>query len=991
MKKFIEILMWSGLLMTIPIKGFTQNIALNKSVVTSSVAGSLTGSRAVDGSTYTRWSSAASDPQWIYVDLGSQYNITSVKITWSSSYGKNYTIAVSNNASTWTAIKTITNNTSTTNTNSVTGTGRYVRIYGTQRATSYGYSIYELEVYGSLAGCGTPTGLTYSSVTTTSVNVGWSTVSGATSYTLQWKSSSSSTWNTISGITTTSRSLTGLTAATSYQFQVQTVCSAGSSSYSAAASFTTTTSGGETVQGTTGGSGKSYYFSSTNGDDSRTSTQAQNPSTPWKTISKLNSFMSSLNPDDNVYFKSGDTFYGAISFSKSGSSSGTIFFGAYGTGSKPIITGLNDASGWKSIGTNLWESDAITDGQSTAMIVTVNGTSYPMGRWPNATDTWGGFRAISSTNGSSSITDGSLPSSPNWTGATIVIRKNQYVIEKGTVTSQSGNTLNYSSSWNQYSAASGYGYFIENSINTLNSQNEWYYNPSTKKLDLYSSSTPTNVKVSTINVLLDLTSKSYLSFDNLDIRGSVGRLVVITGSSHITFTNCDLSNAGRDAIYGGSGTSYFDFENCTINNSNHTAITLESSASNTIIRNNSINNSGMNPGMLDNYWLTGAVYVTGNNNTVEKNSIQNSGYCAIAFAKGSNFGIKNNFVNNFESVLDEGGGIYTYRGSDANTYSNNVIDGNIVINGIGALGGKPGAKGFAQGIYLDGNTQNVSVINNSVANVSVYGIYLMDAHEINVLNNTVYNCGSASLAIIHTSGNNPVRNVKIRNNKLVMTISTTLGNWSYQTGANDLLQFGTSDSNVVAAPLSDGNAFYTFDGSSYRHQTVSQWQSLSGQDMHSKASPKIVSSIGSLRFEYNASSSSKTVSLGANYIDIKGISIPGSVTIAPWSSVVLISSGSTSQSVATAEAQNDLIEKPALSLYPNPARDNFVLQLNNSHMGKMSVQVVNQTGAIVHTYEFNKDQIVNQIIVPANALPPGIYFVHVHIGTWSDQRKIVKL
>jgi len=60
-------------------------------------------------------------------------------------------------------------------------------------------------------------------------------------------------------------------------------------------------------------------------------------------------------------------------------------------------------------------------------------------------------------------------------------------------------------------------------------------------------------------------------------------------------------------------------------------------------------------------------------------------------------------------------------------------------------------------------------------------------------------------------------------------------------------------------------------------------------------------------------------------------------------------------------------------------------------MGKMSVQVVNQAGAIVHTYEFNKDQIVNQIIVPANALPPGIYFVHVHIGTWSDQRKIVKL
>src|SRR6185369_2339264 len=58
----------------------------------------------------------------------------------------------------------------------------------------------------------------------------------------QWKPSSSSTWTTITGVTTASRSLTGLTANTAYQFQVQTVCSAGSGAYSAPASFTTTAS-----------------------------------------------------------------------------------------------------------------------------------------------------------------------------------------------------------------------------------------------------------------------------------------------------------------------------------------------------------------------------------------------------------------------------------------------------------------------------------------------------------------------------------------------------------------------------------------------------------------------------------------------------------------------------------------------------------------------------------------------------------------------------
>jgi parallel beta-helix repeat protein len=705
--------------------------------------------------------------------------------------------------------------------------------------------------------------------------------------------------------------------------------------------------------------------------------------------------MGNLNPGDNILFKSGDTFYGAISFSKSGSSSGTISFGSYGTGNKPIITGLADASGWKTIGTNLWESDAITDGQSAAMIVTVNGTSYQMGRWPNAADnTWGGFRTISSTNGTSSITDASLPSSPNWTGATIVIRKNQYVIEKGTITSQSGSTLNYSSSWNQYSATSGYGYFVENSINTLNAQNEWYYNPSIKKLDLYSTSTPSNVKVSTVNVLVDVTSRSYLKFDNLAIQGSLGRLVVITGSSHITFTNCDLANAGRDAIYGGSGTSYFDLENCTINNSNHSAIALDGGASNTIIRNNTITNSSTNPGMIDNYWLVGAVYVTGNNNTMEKNTLLNSGTSALAFDRGSNFNVKNNFINNFEFVLDEGAGIYTNRGNDAQTYSNNVIDGNIIINGPGAPWGRPGTNLAAEGIYVDNNTQNISVINNTVANVAVFGIFLMDAHEANVLNNTVYNCGSGALAMIHTSGNNLVRNVKIRNNKLVMTGSTTLGTWSYQTGANDLLQFGTSDSNVVANPINDGNAFYTFDGSNYRHQTVTQWQAFSGQDMHSKASPKTVSSISSLRFEYNATSSDKTVNLGETYIDITGTSFPGSITLAPYTSAILIlASAGTTKSIATPEVidENNLIEKPSFTIYPNPVTDNFILQLNNSHMGKMKVEIVDQAGSIIRSYLFNKEQVVNRVTLPSNDLSGGVYFIQVQIGTWGDRRKIVKL
>ena len=92
---------------------------------------------------------------------------------------------------------------------------------------------------GSGGTCNAPTGLAASAITTTSATLGWTAVSGATGYSVQYKLSSASTWTTVTSATN-SYALSGLTAGTAYQFQVSTTCSATSSSaYSAAASFTT--------------------------------------------------------------------------------------------------------------------------------------------------------------------------------------------------------------------------------------------------------------------------------------------------------------------------------------------------------------------------------------------------------------------------------------------------------------------------------------------------------------------------------------------------------------------------------------------------------------------------------------------------------------------------------------------------------------------------------------------------------------------------------
>lgn len=90
------------------------------------------------------------------------------------------------------------------------------------------------------SGCGTPANLTATNLTNTSATLNWGAVATATSYTLQHKPSSSSTWTTVTGLTGTSYNLTGLTAGTSYQFQVRATCPNGTGAYSSAATFSTT-------------------------------------------------------------------------------------------------------------------------------------------------------------------------------------------------------------------------------------------------------------------------------------------------------------------------------------------------------------------------------------------------------------------------------------------------------------------------------------------------------------------------------------------------------------------------------------------------------------------------------------------------------------------------------------------------------------------------------------------------------------------------------
>ena len=89
--------------------------------------------------------------------------------------------------------------------------------------------------------CATPTTSGATSITTTTATLNWAST-GATSYNVRYKLTSSSTWTSTTS-TTNSKAITGLTASSNYEFQVQGVCGSSTSAFSASGTFTTSGAG----------------------------------------------------------------------------------------------------------------------------------------------------------------------------------------------------------------------------------------------------------------------------------------------------------------------------------------------------------------------------------------------------------------------------------------------------------------------------------------------------------------------------------------------------------------------------------------------------------------------------------------------------------------------------------------------------------------------------------------------------------------------------
>ena len=643
---------------------------------------------------------------------------------------------------------------------------------------------------------------------------------------------------------------------------------------------------------------KTYYFSSSMGNDAHTVVQAQNSATPWKTIQQLNAFFKNLIGGDKVYFKRGDVFNGQIIVTQSGSTGNPILIGAYGSGNLPTISGWRLLKDWQPIDNGIFATKM--DGISNAVnVVTINNQPQPLGRYPNADAGNGGYLTYEYFSAPNSIIDQQLPPSPNWTGAELVIKKNRYTIERSLIIQHQGNTVFYQAPSN-ITPTVGFGYFIQKHRNTLDQFGEWWYNAKTKSIEMYfgkKDAAAFLVKVSTVDVLLNTGQYSYLNIEQLHFESANVYAVQIgdlkNRATNISLSHCSFNNSGRNAVYA-TNVSYATIEYCAINNSFNNAIQIENEggiSSFGTIRYNDIKNTGTMAGM--GYWgdTHTAIAAFCSNALIEYNTIENTGYNGIAFYYDNTI-VRNNFIRHFSFVKDDGAGIYTWVGDGNKKYKGRAVTNNIILNGTGEPDGTNSDDKLAHGIYIDDGSSGVTISGNSVAAVANSGLYIHNAFDLMITNNSFFNNGEQQALFVHDqhAPNAPIKNVTFSGNQLVSQHPNQRC-ILLKSDKEEIGFVGTMDNNWFIRHLDNNAIISERSPKLFNPNGFTNWQrqlakdintlTLSGDSTnHQRTTP--------IRFEYNASNAVKAIQLNRHYVGIDGRTFEKKISLAPFTSIILL-------------------------------------------------------------------------------------------------------
>ena len=592
------------------------------------------------------------------------------------------------------------------------------------------------------------------------------------------------------------------------------------------------------------------------------------------------------------------------------------------------------------------------NGSYTATVV--NSTQFYVSKTYSATATGTAYNNMQ-------IIDTEIPfATQSWIGAEAVIR-GEYKTDwmRCSIIEHDVDTIKFTNSGNDLIDA-GYGYFIQNHLATLDRFGEWYYGEG-KFYMYFGAANPVDytVKVSVKDNLMDITH-DYITVKNIKFEGA-NDLAVSTLDNYTTIDNCNF-DFNLTSIYG------YTAHGITLTNNNILRSSdrgIYSHFNNQYyIANNTIDSTGLilgaNTGIINNKTMSGlyagfAKNVSGyTKGIIEFNSVSNSGFYGITFG-GDSAIARNNYIDGFCLRLSDGGGLHktgTSSGTDTLNFRNMVFADNIITNSYiqtDALG-LPASTINTQinGIYVDVYSFDITVDGNTVSNVP-NGAYLLGVQDFSFTNNTIYNCDYG--AKFHKRGNGadltlPIRNLTANGNIIVNENNSKPLVSFKDLSEGELLLFGTMNNNYYSSPITNSTPFEQSIIYSLTDLSLDNWRINTGEDGSSYLTYN--KGAGTI-FDYNKTSTPKTVSLGSTYMTADSTEIT-SYTLNPYESIVAFK-----DTIQTIEIDS------IYAAYPLNVNANDTVGVQN---GTVTGAVITASGKFKGAYDFQTN--TDNIYFPVN-------------------------
>ncbi|MFD2569552.1 right-handed parallel beta-helix repeat-containing protein [Spirosoma soli] len=575
---------------------------------------------------------------------------------------------------------------------------------------------------------------------------------------------------------------------------------------------------------------KTYYLAA-NGNDTNNGLSVN---APFRTLTRVNKLL--LQPGDTLLLRRGDTFRGSLQIRQSGSSGKPIVVDAYGSGRKPILSGSVPVTGWKSLGSNRWQAVCKECGDRVTGLFKAD-SALPLGRYPNLNDPNKGYLTVQSHSGATQLTS-QQPLTNDWTGGEAVIRPTQWILDRTTITKQTGNTLLLNNK-SSYAPTDGFGYFIQNHPAALDQPGEWCYNPADQTIKLYANKGNPNALVITATILdkgIELTNASFIVIRNLHITQTLSTGLYISNASSFTVTGNDITSSGEDGVTIVAGGKDVLIENNRVIDANNNGFLLDS-YHDIIVRGNEFRRMGLIPGRgrSGDGQYNGVRFGPTLNALIENNRIDSVGFNGLSFM--SDVMIQHNVISNYCMTKTDGGGIYSWNANKLPTQNIHIVS-NIIYNGIGAPEGtlQNGHHG-TNGVFLDDCMENVDLINNTVFSNRGWGIFMRGDHHINVLGNTFFDNADAQFVMYHNGGFCPFRENVVKQNIFFSKSSSQLVA-RYESNTDDLDQYGLLDYNYYVRPFADVFTIRAvYNWWQVNEVTLDQWRNRFKQDANAKNSP----------------------------------------------------------------------------------------------------------------------------------------------------------